>query len=181
MPAVHYARGEYHRIRGDYLAALDEIDEALKQTAPGQNQNWAFIAAGYLQTLLALGRDKETEAEARKFLKAAKKENLGYVEAYLLMPLAIAQVKMGDYENAVETAETAINVFTALGTKGLSLGLAYETRARVAILMGDRRNNTTVLWLGQLPECDSVMVPEADLVETIQDLCGRLGLEFYGP
>jgi len=140
MPTVHYARGEYHRIRGDYLGALYEIDKALKQTAPGQNQNWAFIATGYLQTLLALGRDKETEAKGREFLKAAEKENLGYVSAYLRMPLAIAQVKLGDDDNAVESAETAINVFTALGTTGLSLGLAYETRARVAMLMGDSSN-----------------------------------------
>ncbi|MBN1652688.1 MAG: protein kinase [Deltaproteobacteria bacterium] len=143
IPTLHYARGEHHRIRGDYTRALEELEAGLTGAAPGQHQNWAFIANGYLRTLLALGRDREAADKGQEFIRAAEREDLGYVCNYLIMPLALAYVNLEDYEKAIANAETAIEVFRSLGTTGLNLGLAYETRARVAISQDDEESFTT--------------------------------------
>jgi hypothetical protein len=54
------------------------------------------------------------------------------------MPLAVAEAKQGNNADAVVIADSAIEAFKGFSKTGLSLGLAYETRARVALLMNDR-------------------------------------------
>jgi hypothetical protein len=53
------------------------------------------------------------------------------------MPWALAEAKLDHYENAVEISRKAIDILNDLGATGSILGLAYETRARVSILMND--------------------------------------------
>jgi hypothetical protein len=53
------------------------------------------------------------------------------------MPLALAKAQLGDYENALRISEAAIDAFKTLGSTGLNLGLAYETRAYLAVQMDD--------------------------------------------
>jgi hypothetical protein len=53
------------------------------------------------------------------------------------MPLALVLGKLGDAARAAATAESVIDCFKALGSTGLNLALAYETRARVALEAGD--------------------------------------------
>jgi hypothetical protein len=132
-----YVQGEYQRIRGDYLGSLNALQAALKQTAPGRHLNWADIAGAYLRTLLALGRDAEVRTEGRQLLAFAEGEQLGLSCNYLKMPLAIAEAKLGDFENAVKLSDSAIESFKGLTTTGLHIGLAYETRARVAVFDDD--------------------------------------------
>jgi hypothetical protein len=137
VATLHYARGEYQRIRGDYPGALDELGKALKLTAPGCHHNWADIAGAYLRTLLALGRDQDARTLGRELLAAAESNDLGYSCNYLRMPLAVAEAKLGDGARATAIASAAVDEFKGLGATGLNLGLAYETRARLAILMKD--------------------------------------------
>jgi hypothetical protein len=49
------------------------------------------------------------------------------------MPLAVAVARLGEGAEAVAHADGVIASFAALGTTGLNMGLAYETRARVAL------------------------------------------------
>jgi len=54
------------------------------------------------------------------------------------MPLALAEASLGDHENAVKNSQAVIDIFHSLGATGLNLGLAHETRARVALFMQNR-------------------------------------------
>jgi len=137
IPTLHYAKGEYHRIRGDYESALDELKEGLQLTAAGRHQCWAPLADAYLRTLLAFGRDEQVLGEAGQFLQSAEREQLGYMGDYLRMSLAMAQARLKDVDSAVRNADAAIESFEEDCPARLNLGLAYEVRARVAILMDD--------------------------------------------
>jgi hypothetical protein len=53
------------------------------------------------------------------------------------MPLAYAAAKLGNAISAWQHAHAAIDVLTALGARGLHLGLAFEAAARVAAALGD--------------------------------------------
>ncbi len=137
VPVLHYAQGEYQRIRGDHSSALRELEQALALTEPGRHQNWADIAGAHLRTLLELDRCEEVAALGEQVLEAAEGAQLGYLCNYLKMPLAIAQAKLGQYDRAVERSQAAVNYFDAMGATGINLGLACHARARVANAMKD--------------------------------------------
>jgi tetratricopeptide (TPR) repeat protein len=140
LPTLHYARGEYQRIRGDHSRALKELQKGLKLCAAGQHPNWPFLAGAYINTLNALGRYQEAVVEGRELLKAAQQERLSFICNYLRMPLAVAEAEQGHHEDAVTMAQVVIDTFKAQDATGINLGLAYETRAVVAALMNDRGN-----------------------------------------
>jgi tetratricopeptide (TPR) repeat protein len=137
MPVLQYARGEYQRIRGNFSHALEHLEQALQQIEPGESRGWANIAGAYLKTLFALRRYHEARTKGRELLEIAEKKDIGYPCHYLGMPLALAEALLDDFDNAVRLSEAAIDDFKTLGTTGLNLGLAYETRAYVAIRMND--------------------------------------------
>jgi hypothetical protein len=49
------------------------------------------------------------------------------------MPLAVALAWIGDEARAVREADSVIERFDTLGTTGINLALAYETRSRIAL------------------------------------------------
>jgi hypothetical protein len=53
------------------------------------------------------------------------------------MPLAVACAEVGEFARAAELADTTIHGLRVAGSDGLNLVLAFETRARVAILARD--------------------------------------------
>jgi tetratricopeptide (TPR) repeat protein len=138
IPVLHFARGEYQRLRGDAAQALAEIEAALARVEPGRHQAWPLIAAAHLRVLFELGRHADACALGERYLDLAAREDLGYVRAYLKMPLALSLANSGAHVQAAAAADAAIEDFTALGTTGLNLVVAYETRARVAIRAGDQ-------------------------------------------
>ena len=134
----HYARGEYHRIRGDQQSALKHLEIALNLTGAGRHQIWADAAAAKLKTLNDQGAHEQACSEGERFLAEAQAAGLGYASLGLRMPLAIAQARLGDHAAANANAEAVIAFYEGLGSTGLILGLAYETRARVASIAHDR-------------------------------------------
>ncbi len=137
MPTLHFANGEYQRIRGDSESALSEYEAALQLVAPGRHVVWPYVAGARLRALLDLERFSEGKEVGKQDLVAAQRVEIGHHSSFIQMPLALIQASLGDYETAVRNAEAVLARFHALGTTGLNLGLAYETRAHVAILMGD--------------------------------------------
>jgi len=137
IPTLHYAKGEYHRIRGDHSSAMNELKKGLLLTEPGRHQFWLPLADAYLRTLLALEREEEVRNEARQFLEAAEKENLGYMCNYFKMSLAIAQARLKEFESALKNADAVIDSFEKMGAARINLGMAYETRTKIAILLDD--------------------------------------------
>jgi hypothetical protein len=147
LPVRHYAAGEYQRAGGAHESALKEFQSGLALVGVGDHQIWPHLAGGHLRALDELGRHKEAVVIGEEYVKAADAFGLGYSTNYVLMPLSVIQAKCGKKEVAVSTADRALASFAALGTTGLNLGLAYETRARVAWLLSDKPEYTRCLGL----------------------------------
>jgi hypothetical protein len=147
VPVHHYGTGEYRRAGGAHEAALAEFEAGLALVGPDDHQVWAYLAGSHLRTLDELGRLKEADEAGERHLRAAEDANLGYVTSYVLLPLAVVKAKRGQKEAAVKLADAALARFEALGTTGLSLGLAYEARARIALIAGEKQEYLRYLGL----------------------------------
>ena len=132
----HYATAEYHRIRGDAARALEEIQLALAIAQPGLHQLWASIAAAHVRALYDLGKQRQALDAARKYVAAAQRAELGHLAEYLWMVLALCEARAGRRQ-AEQGADAVIGRLTNQGIRGLQLGLAHETRARVALWLDD--------------------------------------------
>jgi hypothetical protein len=132
-----YGAGEYQRIRGDHAAALAHLHAAFDLVACGTHQIWPFAASAYISVLCELGRIDEARRVGDECLVLAEQAELGYLIHYIRMPLAIACAGQGEHERATMLSEQAINGFRMLGSDGLNAMLAYETRARVAVIARD--------------------------------------------
>lgn len=137
QPIVRWARGEYERIRGDHSAAMVALDAALSRMQPGLHQIWPLAAGARLRVLCELERFADARTQGESNLQSALEHRLGYTANYIRMPLAFAAAKLGDEKAAWEHVNVAIDTFNALGTRGLNLGLVYETATRVAGCFGD--------------------------------------------
>jgi tetratricopeptide (TPR) repeat protein len=137
VPVQHYANGEYHRIRGDYKSALEAFERALSAITRGRHTVWPPLAGGHLRVLLELGRYDEAAKLGKEHSDFCDREGIGYWGTLIKMPLALAEAKLGHYEIALEISLNAIDILTTLRANGAVLGMAYETCARIAILLKD--------------------------------------------
>jgi hypothetical protein len=137
VPVLHYGRGEYHRIRGDGEAALAELQKALSLMPQERHQLWANAVGAELRVLIELRRYAEVVTRAKKYLARSSELGLGYVRSYIRMPLSVALSALGEAAAAEIIAQGVVDDFLALGSTGLNLALAYETRARVALAADD--------------------------------------------
>lgn len=137
VPFLHFAQGEYHRIRSDYVESSRKFEQVLNSISAGRHAAWPFAAGAYLRTLFGLDRLSDGEKLGREYLIAAEQQKLGYPTNLIRMPLALIEAKLGKRQSAQDLAEDAIANWNALGITGVYLGLAYETRARVAIFCDD--------------------------------------------
>jgi hypothetical protein len=137
IPVRYYGLAEYHRIRGDLASALSAIASGLALTSAGEHQIWPYLAGAHLRTLHDLKRDDEALELGEEYSAAAEQADLGYLKNYVWMPLSLVQARVGRADDAVALSERVVQNFRALGSTGLNLGLAYETRARVALLLRD--------------------------------------------
>jgi tetratricopeptide (TPR) repeat protein len=138
IPVLHLARGEYHRIRGDHENAIKSLEQSLELVTVGRHLAWPYLAGAYVNALFEAGRLKESQTAGRKFIGDAEAGELGLSCNYIRVPLARTEASLGEYELAVRHAQSAIDSWKALGTTGINLGLAYESRARVACFMNDQ-------------------------------------------
>ncbi|HVW24836.1 MAG TPA: protein kinase [Polyangiaceae bacterium] len=147
VPVQHYGKGEYHRAGGAYEAALGELETALSLVGAGDHQIWPYLAGAHVRVLDELGRLPQALAAGEKYLADAEEARLGYVTSYICMPLAVVHAKSRQKDTAVALADRAIAQFVALGATGLNLGLAYEARARVALLLAQKQEYLQFLGL----------------------------------
>ena len=135
---LHLAHGEYQRIRGNTSAALVHVETALASMHPSGHPIWSEAAGSRVRLLVLEGRAEEARAAGSAYLEEANRRGIGYEQNYIRMPLAVALSRLGARAEAASLAELVVSTFEALGVTGLNLGLAYETRARVAMYDGDR-------------------------------------------
>jgi DNA-binding Lrp family transcriptional regulator len=137
LPVLHYGRGEHLRIRGDFAAALSEFEGSLALMREHTHQIWANVAGAQLRTLVELGQFERAIELGEAYLRRAQAERLGYLAQYVRMPLSLALSRAGNHTRAASEAQASIDNFEQLGSTGLNLASAYETRARLAIEAGD--------------------------------------------
>ncbi|MDH5671414.1 MAG: serine/threonine-protein kinase [Myxococcales bacterium] len=139
-PIRHFGHGELHRIRGDYGGAVSELGIALDMTAAGDHQIWPYAAGAMVRALLLREATSEAVSVGFQALEAAEQAELGFHLHYIRMPLAVALSGEGRGPDAVEHAERVIAEMLETGSTGLNLGLAYETRAQVAMALGNEED-----------------------------------------
>jgi hypothetical protein len=87
--------------------------------------------------LLGLDRLEEVRARGEAYLVECAQRGIGYEQNYVRMPLAVALARLGAREDAVHQCETILETFDSLGTRGMNIGLTFETRARVSLELAD--------------------------------------------
>jgi tetratricopeptide (TPR) repeat protein len=143
VPILYFARGEYQRIRGDFQSALGEHERALKLMAPGKHLTWPHATGAYLKTLCEFNRTEEARTVGERCLAQADREGLRGEANFIRMPLALIEAQLGDYDKALAICNAAMEIYRRLGATGMNPGIAYEVRARIAVLMGDREGFDT--------------------------------------
>jgi hypothetical protein len=132
----HFASADYDRIRRDSTQALTKIQLALGLAKPGMHPLWASMATTHVHALLDLGRSTEALLIAEAYVATAGSAGLRYNAEPLWLALGLCQAD-ADPSSAERTVDAVITRFRAQDVGGVPLGLAYETRARVALLNGD--------------------------------------------
>jgi tetratricopeptide (TPR) repeat protein len=140
VPYHYLGLGEHYRIRGDFERSLAEFERALELTEPGRHLAWQWAAGSRVRVLEQLGRNIEAKTAAQDALAVCEKAQIlpGYGVSDIIHGLALAEARLGEYKTAVERMELLIAGYREDQVSGLPLGLAYETRARIAIWMADR-------------------------------------------
>jgi hypothetical protein len=136
-PVLAYASAEFQRVRGDLGRAQGELQTALAELPAGSHQIWVNLASAHVRVLDAAGQGSEAVEHGRRYLLQALGAELGFTTNYILMPLAVAEAKQGLPE-AAGHAMRVVEQLKRVGSSGLNLALAYETRARVALAEHDR-------------------------------------------
>jgi hypothetical protein len=137
-PLLFWAHGEYKRIRGELSDALVEHEKAIHDVVPGRHQGWGYIAAAHLKTLIELRRFREAKELGKKYLLECENAAIGYMLSYLKLQIALAEAMEGEYESATIRCETVIVDYKTLDVSGIFLGISYEFRARIALMMNDQ-------------------------------------------
>ncbi|MDH5673212.1 MAG: protein kinase [Myxococcales bacterium] len=136
-PVLHWARGEYERLRGDPELALTHLDAALTKMQPGRHQLWPSTAAARLLALASLRQHDQAFEEGREQLAQALDCGYDFLAAALRQTVALMSARRDDTETAFQLLDTTLEGFEDQGVSGLNLGLVHETAASVAIFLRD--------------------------------------------
>lgn len=135
QPILHFARASYEHIRGNHETALVEYERALSSALPGRHMNWPMIQERQLWLLVEMGRLDDAIEIGNRALQASRRERL---EAWLVKPLAVAHARLGQHARARELALEEVETWEHRNARGLHVGRAYETAARIAIYAKDQ-------------------------------------------
>ena len=138
QPLVHYGQCYLLWLRDDPQAALAELLPALALVAPGLSPYYSMLAALHVSLLRALRRDDEALSVGLGYVEIVEREQLAPDDRFVRIETAQALARAGREREAIAIMDDVIAIAERLGMAGLSLGLIYEARARVAISMSDR-------------------------------------------
>jgi tetratricopeptide (TPR) repeat protein len=137
------AEAQFQQLRGDLEAAREAFERCLAASSPDPAGGlrpivvWPPAIAGYLETLVGLGRSEDARAFGERALATCQTLEIGVMSHEISRALALAEAKLGDYAKAVARLDAVIEEQKKIGITGLILGASYETRARIAIWAGD--------------------------------------------
>jgi len=168
MSIDNLGRAAYLELQHDLEGALALITQTLAMAEPLWLPYFAPIAARHLHLLRQLERGDEAVAKAREYLQLAADLDLA---AHDLSPAAaLALARFGQYEEALRALGAALDVAEVQGRTGFSLGILYETRARIALWMDDRENfDAAVLRCAQGYEPDKYPAMRTMLARLVEE------------
>jgi tRNA A-37 threonylcarbamoyl transferase component Bud32 len=137
-PMSLFGQSRYRELQGDLSAALEIALAGLELARPGQHVNFVMLAASHVRLLAALGRLDEAVQVGTAYLETCAHEQLVPSDRFIRVELAQACARSGRHEQALRLIEDTIRWSESIGAGGLSLGVLYEARARIALAMHDR-------------------------------------------
>jgi Protein kinase domain/AAA ATPase domain len=135
QPILGYAKAEYARLVGDPKTGLRCIEEVLAATPAGTHQIWAAAASVECELLIDLEQAERAATKASQYIEVADAE-LEYVPERLRLARAFARSQLG-MPGAQDEVDAVIAHMQTSGFGKLHLGTACETRAKIAIALGD--------------------------------------------
>lgn len=135
QPVSRYAAAEYHRMTRGFERARAELEHVLATVSAGRHPIWPHAAHAHVLTLLELGEHAQALTVAQEYVTCASRA-LEHVPSALQLAHALCRAHAGD-DGAAPSVEDAISRMEHEGITGLHLGVAHETRARVALLLED--------------------------------------------
>jgi Protein kinase domain/AAA ATPase domain len=135
VPVLRLATAEYSRMVQDSEKARSEIEQVLALAPAGSHQIWAAAAATHLGVLLDLRQHDAASEHADRYVELAARE-LDHVPEALQLARALVRAHC-EQPDAGVLADAMIERLDAQGVHGLRLGVAHETRARIALLQSD--------------------------------------------
>lgn len=135
-PTLAIARCQYRRLQGDAAGALLELEPVL-QTRVGRHLDWWLIAYSHIKVLCDLARWQDAVNTGQEYLRVFMEERLSGIDYGLRQVTAEALTHAGRFAEARAMIESYIELHRQLGTRGLRLGLAYETAARLSMAQSD--------------------------------------------
>ncbi len=136
-PVMHWAHGEYHKLREDYVSARESFGRALRATTAGRSVVWSWAASAAAETELLAGDPRRALTRARDALQACaaiRVPLLTHVELERVRLLAEAQL------TSATAAGTELDALLARVTPtlgGVPLGRLHEARAQIAVVARD--------------------------------------------
>ncbi len=139
-PFLLTVRGEYHRLRGELKQAATDLQDALKEIAPGQHHAWSRATIGLIRTLVDLGKAEQARTLALRALEQCERHEVQVAAVReVSCALALAEARLGRHSEAAMRVQTLIEEATARCLAPLLLGNLHETRAVVAMEAHDER------------------------------------------
>jgi hypothetical protein len=122
---------------GDAQGGLEELERVLDGLVAGEHLDWGVAATCRIAALTTLGRADEAAAVGLPSLETCLRERLHPTHRMMTRVVVEALVAAGRAEEALVLCERCVHEHVESGTHGMLLGMAYETRARVALALDD--------------------------------------------
>jgi hypothetical protein len=134
-PSECLARSYYAFLQSEFENALRFAEQGLAALPVMRHPFHSALSTMRIRALSALGRTQQAYEHAREDLDFCTSHELTNPDLRYFAGLAIA--KAGDPQEGLRLIEEQLRANEAWGLQGLAIGLGYEARARLAILMGD--------------------------------------------
>jgi hypothetical protein len=134
--------GQFQLLRGDLNAARTRFERSIELSAPGAGAArpinvWPVAVAGYVETLVGLGRHQEAVDRGQRALDECRSLGIETGLHEISRATALAEGKLARFADAAARLDAVIDEQKKVGVTGLMLGASYEARARIAIWAGD--------------------------------------------
>ena len=132
------AHCHYHRLRGEYDAALERLTAAMDVAKPGRHRDWHHIACG-ARRAPDLARSHGRGDRAGERLRGDVPSRWGSTwGCSVLGSLTFARCsRPSACEEARERCDQVLRLHEDYGAGGVLLARCHETRARIALAMDD--------------------------------------------